>query len=406
MFVTQAHSFTQQARLAITLAWVAGYTNILTIITCGTVTSHVSGTASNLGHVVVEGSWSLVGFSLFLLLTFVSGAMVSGICTEVGRRGGWESIYVLPIAVETALLATFALGLEFCDHGARQAGVQLYFLTGIASMAMGLQNAAITRISSGVVRTTHLTGVLTDLGLETVQFVLWGVDRHRNSPPLPTRALLRSARVHPTARRLALLASIVGSFALGAGLGALAHDHIERWAMFPPVAFLIWIIYRDVRTPIAEIEPSTIIGGENGLQVPAALAVFHVRKEKDRSGEAHRMPNLLAWADRLPATVRVVVLDLGEKTTFDGNAVMELKALLNRFTALGRRLVIAGLSGESYLSIRRWGADEFLDPTNFCPDLELAIARAMVLVDEVAEVITSDGGIDPFEIHVASPRDL
>lgn len=381
MFVTQAHSFTQQARLAITLAWVAGYTNIITIITCGTVTSHVSGTASNLGHYAVESSWSLAGYSLFLLMAFVSGAMVSGVCTELGRRGGWQSIYVLPIAVETVLLATFALGLELCDHGARQVGLQLYSLTGVASLAMGLQNATITRISSGVVRTTHLTGVLTDLGLETVQFFLWGVDRHRNSPPLPTRALLRSAKVHPTARRLALLASIVGSFSLGAGLGAVAHDHVERWAMFAPVSFLIWIIYRDIRAPIAEIEPSGLVGGEHGLPVPAALAVFHVRKERDRLGKPHRMPNLLAWADRLPVSVRVVVLDLGEKTTFDGNAVMELRALLTRFAAQGRRLVIAGVSGESYLRIRRWGADEFLDPSNFCPDLELAIARAMVLVD-------------------------
>lgn len=381
MFVTQAHSFTQQARLAITLAWVAGYTNIITIITCGTVTSHISGTASNLGHYLVESSWSLAGYSLFLLLTFVFGAMISGISTELGRRRGWESIYVLPIAVETVLLAAFAVGLELYDHGARQAGLPLYLLTGAASMAMGLQNATITRISSGVVRTTHLTGVLTDLGLETVQFFLWGVDRHRNSPPFPTQALLRSARVHPTARRLALLASIVGSFSLGAGLGAVAHDHVERWAMFAPVAFLIWIIYRDIRTPIAEIEPSGLVGGKDGLQLPTALAVFHVRKEKDRLGEPHRMPNLLAWADRLPAPVRVVVLDLGEKTTFDGNAVLELRALLSRFAAQGRRLVIAGLSGESFHRMRRWGADEFLDPTNFCPDLELAIARAMVLIE-------------------------
>jgi len=33
MFVAQAHSFVQQARLAITLAWVAGYTNIIALLT-------------------------------------------------------------------------------------------------------------------------------------------------------------------------------------------------------------------------------------------------------------------------------------------------------------------------------------------------------------------------------------
>lgn len=382
MFVAQAHSFTQQARLAITLAWVAGYTNVITVITCGTVTSHVSGTASNLGHQVAEGSWSLAFFSVFLLAAFAFGAMASGAFTELGRRGGWESIYVLPIAVEALLLAAFAVGLEFLDHGGRQSGAQLYGLTGVASLAMGLQNATITRISSGIVRTTHITGVLTDLGLETTQFLLWARDRNRDSPPLPPRALLRSAKEHPTARRLALLASIVGSFALGSGLGGLAHEFIERWAMFPPVLFLIWIIYRDITIPIAEIEASRLTDGEHGLRLPAAMAVFHVRKEPVRRGAAHRMPNLQAWADRLPVTTRVVVLDLGEKTTFDSNAVLELRAVLDRFTRQNRRLVIAGLGGEQYRQIRRVGPVDFLDPSNFCPDLELAIARAIALAEQ------------------------
>ncbi|CAG1008821.1 hypothetical protein PHYC_03619 [Phycisphaerales bacterium] len=381
MFVAQAHSFTQQARLAVTLAWVAGYTNILTVITCGTVTSHVSGTASGLGQHAAEHAWPLAGLSLFLLLAFVLGSMASGFCTELGRRNGWDSIYVLPVAVEAVLLAVFAVGLEVYDSGARQTGLPLYGLTGVASIAMGLQNATVTRISSGVVRTTHVTGVLTDLGLETSQFILWLLDRKRDSPPLPPRALLRSLNAHPTGRRLALLASIVGTFALGAGLGTLAHLAIERWAMFPPVLFLIWIIYRDITTPIAEIETSDLMGGDSGLNLPAALAVFHMRNSKDRGRGVHRMPNLTAWADRLPQATRVVVLDLGEKTSFDGNSAMELRAVLSQFASRGKRLVIAGLGGAQFQQIRRSGAGEFLDPSNFCPDLELAIARSLALLD-------------------------
>ncbi len=37
---------------------------------------------------------------------------------------------------------------------------------------MGLQNATITKISGAVIRTTHLTGVTTDLGIETVQYLM------------------------------------------------------------------------------------------------------------------------------------------------------------------------------------------------------------------------------------------
>ena len=50
MFVVRAHTFILQARLAISLAWVAGYTNIIALIVCGYVVSHVTGHASVLGR--------------------------------------------------------------------------------------------------------------------------------------------------------------------------------------------------------------------------------------------------------------------------------------------------------------------------------------------------------------------
>lgn len=381
LFVAQAHSFVQQARLAITLAWIAGYTNIITILTCGTVTSHVSGTTSNLGREVAERSWSLAGFSLFLLTTFLVGAMISGLSTEFGRRRLWESIYVLPMAIEALFLAAFAFGLEVHAHRVIENGSGLYLMTGLACMAMGLQNATITRISSGVVRTTHVTGVLTDLGLELVQFFYWLRDRSRPHPPGSSTSLIRSLHTHPTARRLALLASILGSFALGACLGTLAFDRFPRWAMFPPVLFLAWIIYQDVTRPIVEIEPSSTLG--DAADLPASLAVFHLRKDRDRHGHIHRMPNLLAWSDRIPPETRVVILDLGEVTRLDANAAEELRALLLRFSVQGRRLVISGMTGEQYEQLRRAGTGALLDPMSVCPDLELAVARGLNLLEDL-----------------------
>jgi uncharacterized membrane protein YoaK (UPF0700 family) len=320
---------------------------------------------------------------VYLLATFLFGAMVSGLCTEIGRRRAWESIYVLPIAIEAALLASFAIGLEFTDQSDRASGMTVFWLTGVASMAMGLQNATITRISSGVVRTTHVTGVLTDLGLESMQFLLWVLDRRKDSPPNPVVALVRSVRVHPTTKRLALLVSIVGSFALGAGMGAVAHNSVERWAMFPPVVFLLWLIFRDVAIPIAEIEPSALVGGEDGLDLPPSIAIFHVRQDLDRRRRMHQLPDLQAWADRLPATARIVVLDMGEKSNFDTSAVLELRAVLATFALQGRRLVIAGVGPAQLDQIRRAGASDFLDPTSVCPDFELAIARAIALVEHL-----------------------
>jgi len=382
MLVSQAHSFTQLARLAITLAWIAGYTNILTILACGTVTSHISGTASNLGRDIVEGSWPLAAYMFFLLAAFFVGAAVSSLLTESGRRRGWESIYVLPMIVETALLIGFGIGLELHDPAARAAGAALWWLTGLASMAMGLQNATITRISSGVVRTTHLTGVLTDLGSETVQFLFWLRDRRTQSPPLRSGKLMHSVRIHPTARRLALLGSIMGSFALGAGLGTFLFDYAARWSMIPPVVFLLAIIWQDVRTPICEIEPSEMSGGNSGWGLPEALAVYHLRKDKGRKGRVHRLPDLLRWCERLDSRKRVVVLDMSEVTMLDSNAALELKALIAQSSKRGRTLVIAGISSAQYRALRAAGAGDSLDPSNICPDVELAIARGVMLLEQ------------------------
>lgn len=382
MFIVQAHSFTQQARLAITLAWVAGYTNIITVLTCGHVTSHVSGTTSDLGSAAAAGNWRVGGFLLFLLAAFFLGAAASGFATEFGKRRGWESIFVLPMALEAVLLALFAAGVEMHQSGAIERGLPLYLMTGAASLAMGLQNATITRISNGVVRTTHVTGVLTDLGLETAQFILWLRDRQRNSPPASVRALVHGAQNHPTALRLLLLLSIVASFALGAGLGTAAYQFVHRLAMIPPVLFLAWIIFQDLTRPIAEIEPSTLVGNGDaaGLNLHPRLAVYHLRRDTGRQGIIHRMPNLQAWAERLPRDADVVVLDLEQVARIDANSVLELRAVLARMRDQKRHLIIAGLNHEQVDQLRRAGTGDALDPRDVCPDLELAIAKGLNLL--------------------------
>jgi len=401
MLASQAHSFRQQARLAITLAWVAGCTNIVTLLACGTTTSHVTGNASGFASHVTQLAWGDAFFKFFLVCLFFVGAMLSGILTEVGRRRGWESIYIVPMVVQAICLTAFAIGVEINEPARRAAGPGLWWLTGMASLAMGLQNATITRISSGVVRTTHLTGVVTDLGTETVQFLLWLHDSHRNSPALSTRALARSVRVHPTARRLALLTSIVGSFVGGSIVGTLCFEYLPRLCMLPPVLFLLWIIWQDARTPICEIEAMRPTGGGGGFDMPDGLAVYHLRKHAGRRDVTHRLPDLLRWCERLPSSARVVILDIQDMTILSNNASLELRAFIHRLHGDGRRIIFAGLSREQVDAIRSAGAGDALDADNVCPDLELAIARGLMLLEDV---IASDsaGGHAPVAARISS----
>lgn len=256
----QARSFVLQARLAISLAFVAGYTNAVALATCGVMVSHVTGHATALGRDAAVGvassasperaiglaaEASTVGFVAALLAAFLCGAFLSGLATAFARLRGWPSIYVAPAALEIVLLAAFAFGVELHDPAAIESGGTLWWMSVAASLAMGVQNATITSISHGVVRTTHLTGVLTDLGREFARVAL-------------VRRMLGVAASEGagggSGTRLLLLASLLGSFVLGGAMGTGAFLWIPRASMLPPILLLGWIILQDLRRPIAELE--------------------------------------------------------------------------------------------------------------------------------------------------------
>jgi len=372
MFAHQAHTFRQQARLSITLSWIAGYTNILTLLTCGQASSHVTGTASQFGRDVAEGRWRTGGYLAAVLAVFAAGAAVSGVLTEVGRRRRWASIFVLPMAVECALLAAFAFLIDWNALGDLGHETAALWLTLLPSFAMGLQNATITRISGGVVRTTHVTGVLTDLGHESA---IWALRRREPGQSPPDQGTFASGW------RLLLLASIVLSFALGAGAGTYAFDHVPRWSMVPACAFFLWIVALDLWQPIASTVSDAEHGGSLHAALPRGVSLFHIRTEPGRLGRRVRMPNMTLWAEGLDASVRVVVLDVAGVETLDRDDMIELQALARRLVATERALVLAGVTRDRFARLRDAGVLETVDPLNVCSDIELAAAHAITLLD-------------------------
>lgn len=115
--------------------------------------SHISGTVTLLGTSISEFNQQTTHL-LFIIVSFLFGATLSGTFIEgaalkLGRR------YGVALCIESALLASayYLLKHDF------QSGQ--YF----ASAACGLQNAMITTFSGAIVRTTHMTGIITDLGI-------------------------------------------------------------------------------------------------------------------------------------------------------------------------------------------------------------------------------------------------
>jgi uncharacterized membrane protein YoaK (UPF0700 family) len=207
------------------LAFVAGASNAGAYLAVKLYTSHLTGIVSSLADHLALGDMGLALDALGAVLSFILGAMVSALLINFARRQGWRSRYALPLLLEAVLFGVFGL------MGATLAGVDGLFIPATVTLlcfTMGLQNAVITKISGAVVRTTHLTGIITDLGIELGKLVYW------NRSDLAEGEPVRADR-----QRMATLASLVASFVLGGVLGALAFKQVGYLATLPLAILLL-----------------------------------------------------------------------------------------------------------------------------------------------------------------------
>lgn len=386
MLSVSAYSFRQKSRLAISLSWVGGYANVIAFMACGAFVSHVTGTTTLIGKNFVSGDWRSAFFAGFIWLMFLVGAAASAMMTETAKRRGMASKYILPMAIEAMLLCLFALSL----HTNRSHSLSdLYRSAGLAALAMGLQNATITKISGAVVRTTHLTGVTTDLGLEGVQFLIWLHDRSRGRRWERAGRVLRVSQRHPGFLRVLLLASIFFSFLCGATVGTILYLHLHEWALMLPVAFLGWIIYVDWHTPIADVREIDLLADAElrGLGIlkpllPVGLGIWRVSCRTHR--QWHRAPDFQLWAERIPQRWRVVILGLSPLIRFDANSMLVLQSAIERLHGEGRRLILSGVTPRQFRLLIDGEIDKTLGTENICSDLEFAVARGIDLLQQAS----------------------
>lgn len=233
MPVHYARSLTSEERsergdrhLAYALAFIAGATNAGAFLAVGVYTSHMTGLVSSLADHLALGQIALALSALGAVLSFLGGAMTTALMVNFAKRRALRSRYALPLLLEAGLLLMFGV------LGAHLAQLQgLLFIPATVMLlcfTMGLQNAVITKISGAAVRTTHLTGVLTDLGIELGKSLYW--NRH-DHPTLP--------RVAANPRRLRLLLLLCTFFVLGGVGGALGFQHVGYETTVPLAALLV-----------------------------------------------------------------------------------------------------------------------------------------------------------------------
>jgi uncharacterized membrane protein YoaK (UPF0700 family) len=148
------------------LAFAAGGVNAAALLACQRYVTHVTGTATRIG--VDAGRPELLLDYAIVLVCFLAGAMTSVLSLQGRRARGKEPLWALPLLIVAGVLV-FAgvlgkLGV-FGPFGSTVETPGDFFLLSILSFAMGLQNASVSTSTGLAIRTSHMTGPTTDLGV-------------------------------------------------------------------------------------------------------------------------------------------------------------------------------------------------------------------------------------------------
>ena len=210
--------------LGYSLAFIAGAMNAGGYLAIKQYTSHMTGMVSSMADALAQADFAIAAAALAAVLAFLLGAATTAIMINWAKRQALRSQYALSLLLEALLLILFGFAgayLEDIRELLAPATVLLLCYT------MGLQNAIITKISSAEIRTTHVTGLCTDIGIELGK--LFYINRHGGPHPA----------VISNQAKLRLHATLLVSFFVGGVIGAVGFKRIGFSTAIPLALWLV-----------------------------------------------------------------------------------------------------------------------------------------------------------------------
>ena len=166
-------TYKDNLRIASLLSFVAGMVNVAGFLAVAQLTTNVTGHfAFFIEEIYRMDVWRGLVYFLFVFF-FLFGSFFSSILIEWISRINERFVYVIPVLIEAVVLSFIAFYSEELIE--KDPNIIAYLLL----FAMGLQNSLVTIISNSIVRTTHLTGLFTDLGIEFSQMLFYKSSSHR-----------------------------------------------------------------------------------------------------------------------------------------------------------------------------------------------------------------------------------
>jgi uncharacterized membrane protein YoaK (UPF0700 family) len=222
----KGRTYVHNLNLAAILSGVAGIVNITGLLSLATLTTNVTGHFAYFSDVLVLKNYSKALTFLAYIFSFLSGAFLSSFLLEWGSRRKLRTSYLLPVSIEIIILISVgSLGLSSWKDNLPVPD----FLACLLLLTMGLQNALVTHVSQSVVRTTHLTGIFTDLGIELSQLFFYSEAQQRQQ----------------LYKGISLKLAIIACFFCGGVAGGYIYLMLGLTTLFLPVLLLAVALWYD-----------------------------------------------------------------------------------------------------------------------------------------------------------------
>lgn len=229
----KTRTLSHNLKIASLLSFVAGIVNVAGFLAVQRLTTNITGHFTLFVDEVFKlHFWQ--GFLYFLyILSFFLGAFISGVLTELVARKNERLIYVAPVVLESLVL--LLVGVLYPRLVTEHPDVIAFSLL----FAMGLQNSLVTALSNAAVRTTHLTGLFTDLGIELSQLLFY-----------------RSAeQKHKLGSSIRLRLTVISFFFTGGITGGLLYARINLHALLIGSALLVLgLVYDHVKFRVIQLK--------------------------------------------------------------------------------------------------------------------------------------------------------
>lgn len=220
---TLSHFSKSNVIIWLALAFQAGSINTGGYLSCHRFVSHITGFGTLIGTETAQGKWSAALGMLLVPVFFIGGAMLSALFVDRRIQTGKKPLY--PIVMLLIFFLTSAVTVAGANGYFGSFGSEItlndHLLLAALCLACGLQNATITSAFGAIIRTTHLTGITTDLSIGVV------------------RVLSHSHKIQPRENEIQanwMRIGLISSFIAGSLVSAFIFLRIQYWGFLIPSA--------------------------------------------------------------------------------------------------------------------------------------------------------------------------